>query len=93
MGSAALEKICAHRTRWTHSYWCNSLLALKMPRGRRRMDAKCTMVTVLAVLLLGLPGVAAQCPNLCSGHGVCNNQGLCECWDGWAAAPDCSRSA
>lgn len=33
--------------------------------------------------------VNAQCHNLCSGHGSCDLDGICDCYDGYAGG-DCS---
>ena len=31
-----------------------------------------------------------KCPNLCSGHGICEPHNVCSCFDGWSIAADCS---
>jgi len=46
------------------------------------------MKCVLALALLA--GVAAECPNACSGHGSCGAYDMCTCYPNWQAA-DCSE--
>ena len=36
------------------------------------------------------PQAQAQCPNMCSGHGDCGAENVCNCFDGFDYAPDCS---
>ena len=33
---------------------------------------------------------AAQCPNMCSGHGECGKELVCACDSEWSYYPDCS---
>lgn len=51
-----------------------------------------TIVAALAVLLLcDRVGIAkAVCPNMCSGHGECGLENVCECEAGWDLIADCS---
>lgn len=34
---------------------------------------------------------AANCPNMCSNHGTCDERGSCNCFKGWTMG-DCSLS-
>ena len=50
---------------------------------------------MLLALLLGsnLPPRTTQCPNMCSGHGDCGADNVCQCFDGYDFAADCSMRA
>ena len=50
---------------------------------------------MLLALLLGsnLPLATTQCPNMCSGHGDCGADNVCQCFDGYDFAADCSMRA
>jgi hypothetical protein len=43
---------------------------------------------LLLVLVFAAAALAA-CPNSCSGHGVCINRKVCQCYTNWAGV-DCS---
>ncbi|KAJ8604707.1 hypothetical protein CTAYLR_006542 [Chrysophaeum taylorii] len=44
-----------------------------------------------AAVALGLATLSeAQCPNMCSGHGKCGPENVCQCFEGFDYAPDCS---
>ena len=43
----------------------------------------------LILLLVGIAGVAAECPNACSGHGTCAAYDMCNCYSNWQGN-DCS---
>jgi hypothetical protein len=48
---------------------------------------------MLLSMLLGalmLPPATTQCPNSCSGHGECGANNVCDCFDGYDVAADCS---
>lgn len=47
------------------------------------------MKTVIAFLIAGIALVSASCPNMCSGHGSCAADDVCQCWNGYIGA-DCS---
>lgn len=42
------------------------------------------------VLVLLVEFAAGQCPNFCSGHGECGPENVCNCFQGYDYAPDCS---
>lgn len=45
----------------------------------------------LAVMMtFRIGGVHAACPNMCSGHGECGLNNVCECETGWGLVADCS---
>jgi len=44
----------------------------------------------LTVLLLLIAGVAAECPNACSGHGTCGEKDTCSCYQNYQGN-DCSE--
>lgn len=46
-------------------------------------------VSALFIVFLSIYG--SQCPNLCSGHGTCNSNGMCNCYPQWMEG-DCSQS-
>ena len=50
---------------------------------------------MLLVLLLGsnMPLATTQCPNMCSGNGDCGADNVCQCYDGYDFAADCSMRA
>lgn len=56
-------------------------------RVRRNVGGVATLACLMALLAFG----AAQCNNLCSGHGRCSSGSLttCACFDGWGGG-DCS---
>ena len=58
----------------------------------RRSGARAGAATALFVLAV-FSAAAAQCNNLCSGHGDCHSGSLttCACWAGWGGG-DCSLS-
>lgn len=45
----------------------------------------------ISLFLLFLSIYGSQCPNLCSGHGSCNSNGMCNCYPQWMEG-DCSQS-
>ena len=44
----------------------------------------------LLVWLALQQAAVAQCPNMCSGHGECGAENVCQCEAGYDVAPDCS---
>merc|ERR1712176_599974 len=52
------------------------------------MKVFATTATVAALTFPGM--VDANCPNACSGHGVCDKSSLCQCYNNWMSA-DCSE--
>eukprot|EP00957_Ditylum_brightwellii_P101956 7770873-Ditylum_brightwellii.AAC.1 len=42
------------------------------------------------VVIICVHKAVSSCPNLCSGHGSCDNGSACSCENNWGA-PDCSR--
>jgi hypothetical protein len=47
------------------------------------------MKTFFSVLAVAAATASASCPNMCSGHGSCNSDDACDCWQGWQGY-DCS---
>jgi hypothetical protein len=47
------------------------------------------VVVQLFLFVLRLSYVFGQCHKLCSGHGACDMDGICTCYDGYAGG-DCS---
>lgn len=56
------------------------------PRPLPRRGA--IIIRLVRVALLAV-GARAQCPNRCSGHGMCDALSRCDCFDGWQGS-DCS---
>jgi len=48
------------------------------------------MKFAFAAFFLLISRIAAECPNSCSGHGVCGAHDMCSCYRNWMAA-DCSQ--
>ena len=56
------------------------------PRATAPHAAALALVLIAAMLC----GSHAQCPNMCSGHGECGAENVCDCEDAWSYFPDCS---
>eukprot|EP01038_Epipyxis_sp_PR26KG_P008635 gene8635-11670_t len=51
---------------------------------------------LISLLLLVVPGVHGACDNNCSGHGICQTDDVCKCYDNWGVgmahdSGDCSE--
>lgn len=58
---------------------------------RRRPDfLQASAAAALAFLSIKVGVVMAVCPNMCSGHGECGQDNVCECESGWNLVADCS---
>ena len=54
------------------------------------------MKLIVAILLSVVALVASSCDNSCSGHGTCQDNGVCQCYEGWGLglsmdSGDCSQ--
>lgn len=49
-----------------------------------------TLGASLFLLACVMSTADAVCPNMCSGHGECGLENVCECEDGWGLIADCS---
>ena len=52
----------------------------------RRAGRPLALLTWLVVV----QQVQTQCPGMCSGHGDCGAENVCQCEAGYDVAPDCS---
>ncbi len=49
------------------------------------------MLINIAIFLFILQVAYSGCPNFCSGHGKCNTDNTCECFEGYEVKTDCSQ--
>lgn len=49
-----------------------------------------TLVWCLFIVIF-TTAVYSACPSSCSGHGTCNIESTCDCFEGWDYSADCSK--
>jgi hypothetical protein len=57
------------------------------------LSATVCKFAITTLLFVWVPSVYGGCPNACSGHGLCAEGAVCECFPGWITNQiDCSQS-
>lgn len=73
--------------RWSGSRWdCSKKLSKLNVHGRLFMET--LYITILIIEIFRF--CFCRCPNFCSGHGKCEANSKCSCYDGWGSADDTS---